>query len=51
MVFAAVLMISDIAEAEPIQLIELPIELLGAGGLMVAGSRFLAPQSGILAIE
>ena len=53
-VLVAVLMISYIAyiaEVEPIQLIELPIELLGAGGLMVAGSRFLAPESGTLEIE
>ena len=49
--FVAVLMISYIAEVEPIQLIKLPIELPGAGGLMVAGSRFLAPEGGTLAIE
>ena len=51
LLFVAVLMISYIAEVGPIQLIKLPIELLGAGGLMVAGSRFLAPESGTLAIE
>ena len=50
-VLVAVLMISYIAEVEPIQLIKLPIELLGAGGLMVAESRFLAPESGTLEIE
>ena len=49
-VFVAVLMVFYIAEVEPIQLIKLPIGLPGAGGLMVAGSRFLAPESGPLAI-